>query len=197
MSSLPRAALQILHTILWLSELGGTAACPSAPTVGSFKVPCRNVVVAPPRSMQMRPEANTQSCDNPSYFSDVLTPAVEERLPTKGSFTARIIDHTTGIRPFVETVSQDLCDDGRMSTESGKKAIGFITRSATSAVVIGGTATLVGLGLVIGSPVLAVGAGIAALAVLPPLVERATFGVASFASDLLEGVRRRRTGDFD
>ena len=84
-----------------------------------------------------------------------------------------------------------------MSTESGKKAIGFITRSATSAVVIGGTATLVGLGLVIGSPVLAVGAGIAALAVLPPLVEKATFGVASFASDLLEGVRRRRTRDFD
>jgi len=145
----------------------------------------------------MRPEANTQSCDNPSYFSDVLTPAVEERLPKKGSIAARVIDHTTGIRPFVETVSQDLCDDGRMSTESGKKAISFITRSATSAVVIGGTATLAGLGIVVGSPLLAVGAGLAALAVLPPLVEKATFDVGRFASDLLEGVRRRRTGDFD
>lgn len=145
----------------------------------------------------MRPELNTPSCDNPSYFSDVLTPAVEERLPIKGSFVGRVIDHTTGIRPFVETVSLDLCDDGRMSVESGKRAIGFITRSATSAVVIGGTATLAGLGLVVGSPVLAVGAGIAALAVLPPLVEKATFGVGRFASDLLEGVRRRRTGDLE
>lgn len=145
----------------------------------------------------MRPETNIQSCDNPSYFSDVLTPAIEARLPKKGSIAGRVIDHTTGIRPFVETVSQDLCDNRRMSTESGKKAIGFITRSATSAVVIGGTATLAGLGLVVGSPLLAVGAGLAALAVLPPLVEKATFGVGRFASDLLEGVRRRRTGDFD
>lgn len=145
----------------------------------------------------MRPDLHTQSCDNQSYFTDVLTPAVEERLPAKGSIAGRVLDYTTGIRPFFDTVSQDLCDDGRMSTESGKKAVSFITRSATSAVVVGGTATIAGLGLAFGSPVLAVGAGLAALAVLPPLVEKAAFGIIDFASELLDGVRRRRTGDFE
>jgi len=141
----------------------------------------------------MRPEPQTQSCDNPSYFSDVLAPEVEKRLPAKGSFAGRILDHTTAVRPFFETVSQDLCDDGRMSTDSGKKAVSFMTRSATSAIVVGGTATVAGFGLAFGAPILAIGAGVAALAVLPPIVERVAFGVINFGSDLLAGVRRRRT----
>lgn len=145
----------------------------------------------------MRPDFNPKSCDNPSYFSEVLTPAVEERLPPKGSIIGRALDYTTAVRPFFETVSHDLCDDGRVSVESGKKAISFISRSATSAIVIGATAGIAGLGLAVGSPVLAVGAGLAGLAILPPLAEKALFGVIDFASDLLDGVRKRRTGEFD
>lgn len=148
----------------------------------------------------MRPEPNfqsiiqldTQFCENPSYFSDVLTPAINERLPSKNSIAGRILDHTTGIGPFFETVSSDLCDDGQMSSDSAKKAVSFITRSATSAVVVGGTATIAGLGLAVGTPFLAIGAGVVALAALPPLAEKIAFGAAGLASDLLNGIRNRR-----
>ncbi len=145
----------------------------------------------------MRPDFKPESCDNPSYFSDVLVPAIDKRLPSKGSIVGRALDYTTSVRPFFETVSQDLCDDGRMSVESGNKAVSFISRSATSAIVVGATAGIVGLGLAVGTPVLAVGAGLAGLAILPPLAEKAVFGVLDFASDLLDGIRKRRAGELE
>lgn len=138
----------------------------------------------------MRPEPKSVSCDYPSYFSEVLTPAVEKRLPQKGSLAARIVDHTTGIGSFFDKVSKDLCDDGRMSPESGKGLIKFVTRSGTSVAVLGATATLAGIGLAVSSPFTALAAGAVGLAVLPPLVERAVFKAADFASELLAGVRR-------
>lgn len=149
------------------------------------------------KELSMKPEPTTPSCDNPNYFSDVLVPATEERLPAKGSIAGHILDHTTGIRPFFETVSQDLCDDARMSSKSGEKAVSFITRSTTSALVVGGTATLAALGLVVGSPLVAIGAGVAALVALPPLAEKAAFGVINYASDLLDGIKERRTQRFE
>jgi hypothetical protein len=133
---------------------------------------------------------SSSQCNYPNYFSSALTPAVEQRLPQTGTLGAMALDHLTSIRPFFNTVSQDLCDDGRMGVESGKSAVSFITRSAASATIIGGTAALASLGLVVGSPWIAIGAGLAGLAVLPPLAERAAFGIANFAGDLLGRVHR-------
>jgi hypothetical protein len=140
----------------------------------------------------MRTDYKSYQCENPNIFSDVVAPAVERRIPSKGSLAGRILDHTTGVGNFFRTVSSDLCDDGRMGAESGRSALRFVTRSATSAVVIGGTASLVGLGLVVGSPFVAAGAGLVGLAALPPLAERAALGVASFGSEILRGIRERR-----
>ena len=140
----------------------------------------------------MRPEPRYPYCDNQNVFSSALAPAIEKRLPQRGSLAARVLDHTTGIRPFIDQVSSDLCDSSRMSTEGRHGALGFIARSATSAAIIGGSATLAALGLVVGSPVIAIGAGVAGLAILPPLAERAVLGVASFAEDLLAGIRGLR-----
>lgn len=133
---------------------------------------------------------SSSNCNYPNYFSSALVPAVEERLPQTNTFGAMALDHLTSIRPFFNTVSQDLCDDGRMGVESAKSAVSFITRSATSATIIGGTAALASYGLVVGSPWLALGAGVIGLAFAPPLVEKATFGVADFAGDLLSRVKR-------
>lgn len=134
----------------------------------------------------------TQSnfCLYPNYFSNVLTPAVEKRLPTQGSISARTLDYLTNVGPFVQTVSQDLCDDGRMGIESTKSATSFITRSATSAIVAGGTLGLAATGLVVGSPLAAIVAGGIGLAVLPYVAERAVFGVADFVGELLNGVEK-------
>ncbi|MFO0416598.1 MAG: hypothetical protein ACK5Y6_04855 [Pseudomonadota bacterium] len=140
----------------------------------------------------MRTEHKSYECGNPNLFSDVLTPAVEKRIPAKGTIAGRVLDHTTGIGNFFRTVSSDLCDDGKMSSESGRGAVKFITRTATSAVVIGGTASLAALGLVVGSPIAAIGAGAVGLAVLPPLAERAALGIANFGHEILEGIRQRR-----
>jgi hypothetical protein len=139
----------------------------------------------------MRPEPKSVSCDYPNYFSNVLTPAVEKRLPERGSIAARIVNHTTGIGPFLDVVSKELCDDGSMSPASGKGLVKFVTRSATSIAVVGGTAALAGIGLVAGSPIAAIAAGAVGLATLPPLAERAVLGLAHFASELLDGVKRR------
>jgi hypothetical protein len=137
------------------------------------------------------PEMQSNFCLYPNYFSNVLTPAVEKRLPTPGSLSARTLDHLTNVGSFVQTVSQDLCDDGRMSVESTKSATSFITRSATSATVVGGTLGLAATGLALGSPVGALVAGGIGLAVLPYLAERAVFGVADFFGELLNGVEKR------
>jgi hypothetical protein len=129
-------------------------------------------------------------CLCPNYFSNVLTPAVEKRLPAQGSLSARTLDYLTNVGPFFQTVSQDLCDDGRMSVESTKSATSFITRSATSATVVGGTLGLAATGIALGSPVGALVAGGIGLAVLPYLAERAVFGVADLFGELLSGVRK-------
>ena len=120
----------------------------------------------------------------------MLTPAVEKRLPSQGSLCARTLDHLTGVGPFVQTVSRDLCHDGRMGLESTKSATSFITRSATSATVVGGTLGMAATGLVLGSPLGAVVAGGIGLAVLPYVADRAVFGVADFFGELLRGVKQ-------
>ena len=135
-------------------------------------------------------QIQTNFCLYPNYFSNVLTPAVERRLPSQGSLCARTLDHLTGVGPFVQTVSRDLCDDGRMGLESTKSATSFITRSATSATVVGGPLGMAATGLVLGSPLGAIVAGGIGLVVLPYVAERAVFGVADFFGELLRGVKK-------
>jgi len=132
----------------------------------------------------------SQFCANPNYFTSVLTPAVERRLPAQDSYSGMAVDYLTHARPFFQTVSQDLCDDGRMSFESAKSATSFITRSATTAAVAVGTVGLAVTGAVFGSPFVALGLGAAALGVLPWAAEKAVFAVGSFAGELLEGVKK-------
>lgn len=132
------------------------------------------------------------NCVYPNYFSNVVAPAVRERLPEAGSWGGQVIDHLTNVGPFVDTVSRELCDDGRMSKESANNAVGFITRTSTSTIVAGATLGLAAVGLVVGSPAAAVGVGIAGLILLPPLVERVVKGAANFAGDLLQRVKEYR-----
>lgn len=132
------------------------------------------------------------NCVYPNYFSDVVAPAVRERLPEAGSWGGQAIDHLTNVGPFVDTLSRELCEDGRLSKESASNAVGFITRTSTSTMVAGATLGLAAVGLVVGSPAVAIGAGIAGLVLLPPLVERVVKGAANFAGDLLQGVKDRR-----
>lgn len=129
------------------------------------------------------------NCVYPNYFSNVFAPAVRDRLPEAGSWSGQALDHLTNVGPFVDTVSRELCDNGRMGRESANNAVGFITRSSTSAVVAGATLGLAAVGLVVGSPLVAIGAGLAGLAFLPPLVEKGVKGIASFAGDLLRGLK--------
>jgi len=132
------------------------------------------------------------NCVYPNYFSNVVAPAVRERLPEAGSWGGQAVDHLTNVGPFVDTLSRELCEDGRLSKESANNAVGFITRTSTSAVVAGSTLGLAAVGLVVGSPAVAIGAGIAGLVLLPPLVERVVKGAANFAGDLLQGVKEYR-----
>lgn len=132
----------------------------------------------------------SQFCANPNYFASVLAPAVERRLPPQDSYSGMAVDYLTHARPFVQTVSQDLCDDGRMSLESAKSATSFIARSATTAAVAVGTVGLAVTGAVFGSPFVALGLGAAALAVLPWAAEKAVFAVGNFAGELLDGVKK-------
>lgn len=66
-----------------------------------------------------------------------------------------------------------------MGLESTTSTTSFITRSATSATVVGGT---LGMGAIV--------AGGIGLAVLPYAAERAVFGVADFFGELLRGVKQ-------
>lgn len=132
----------------------------------------------------------SQFCARPNFFSSVLAPAVEKRLPPRDSYPGMAVDYLTNARPFVQTVSQDLCDDGRIGIDSAKSATSFMTRSATTAAVTVGTAGLAITGAVIGSPMMALGLGLAGLTVLPYLAEKVVFGVAHFAGELLDGVRK-------
>lgn len=129
-------------------------------------------------------------CAFPNFFNSIFVPAVTRRLPEEGSIAGRVLDHTTGIRPFIQTLSHDLCDDGRIGAESARQAVSFVSRSSASAIVAGGAIGLASLGIVVGSPLAALGAGFAGLAILPPLAERAAVGVSNFFGELLAGVRR-------
>jgi len=71
-----------------------------------------------------------------------------------------------------------------MTTQSGEKALSFMARSAATGMTVVGTGALVGFGLVAGSPLLAVGAGVAGLAVLPPLADRVVRGTVSFLGEI-------------
>lgn len=134
-------------------------------------------------------------CAVPNFFNSVFVPAVERRLPDEGSIAAKVLDHTTGIRPFIQTLSQDLCEDGRIGPDSARQAVSFVSRSSASAIVAGGSIALASLGIVVGSPLAALGGGLAGLAILPPLAERAAVGVSNFFGELLQGVRGERETD--
>lgn len=138
----------------------------------------------------MSSEIHRNTCHSPNFFSEALTPTIERSLPKKGSIASRILDHSTKLPTFLQTVSQDLCDDGRMSGKSGRAALGFITRSSTTALVIGGGATLGGLAIATaGAPAAVVGLGLASLAVLPPLVEWGAQKTTDFAGRLLSSFK--------
>ncbi len=132
----------------------------------------------------MRPERGTSHCDNPNLFTTIYETSISTRLPRQDSIPDRLMTHTTGARPFFETVSRELCDDERITSESGERALSFMARSATTGATIVGTGALVGFGLVAGSPLLALGAGLAGLAVLPPLADHLAHSAASLVSEI-------------
>lgn len=133
----------------------------------------------------MDPENQTTNCAYPNVFSDVFTPTVQERLPRPGSIAGTVLDHTTKVPTFIDTVSKDLCFDGRMGVESRDAAVGFIARSSTTALVASSSASLAALAFGIGaSPVAAIGLGVAGLALLPPAAEWAVNKVGTFFGDL-------------
>lgn len=136
----------------------------------------------------MRPERGSSECENPNLFTSIYENSIEPRLPRAGSISDRVMTYTTGTRPFFETVSRDLCESSRVSPESGERALSFMARSAATGITLAGTAGLIGFGLVAGSPLLAVGAGVAGLAVLPPLADRFAHGTATFLAELASGI---------
>jgi hypothetical protein len=138
----------------------------------------------------MRPDPNTPYCENANLFTDIYENAVQPRLPAQGSLANVALEHTTGINSFFQSVSGELCEKGRIGQESAESSLRFMARSAASGAVVVGTTSLVALGVVAGSPIAAIGLGVAGLAVLPPLAERAAFGIASFAGDVLARFRK-------
>lgn len=133
----------------------------------------------------MDPETQTTNCAYPNVFSDVFAPTVQDRLPRPGSVADTVLDHTTKVPTFIDTVSKDLCLDGRMGAESRDAALGFISRSSTTALVASSSASLAALAIGIGaSPVAAIGLGVAGLALLPPAAEWAVDKVGTFFGDL-------------
>lgn len=131
-------------------------------------------------------------CEYPNYFSDTFTPAVQKRLPDANTFGSQVLDYTTKIPTFIETVSSDLCEDSRLGTESLKAAVGFITRSTTTVVVAGSAATATLIGAATGAaPIIGIGLGIVGLTVLPPLAERVVGRIGEFLGELLQGVKFR------
>jgi hypothetical protein len=134
----------------------------------------------------MRPDVTTAYCANENLFSQLYEESLKPRLPAEGSLADRVLKHTTGVQPFLQTVSSELCDNGRVTQESGRRSLSFMARSAATGVVITGTTSLAALGVVIGSPVAAVGLGVAGLVALPPIAERAAFGLVSWAGEALD-----------
>lgn len=132
----------------------------------------------------MRPERNSSQCDNPNLYTSIYENSISPRLPKAGSIADKLMTYTTAARPFFETVSRELCENERVTTESGQRALSFMARSAATGMTIIGTGALVGFGLVAGSPLLAFGAGAAGLAALPPLADRVASGTASFFGEI-------------
>ena len=131
-------------------------------------------------------------CDYPNYFSDTFAPAVQKRLPDANTIRSQVLDYTTKIPSFIETVSRDLCDDRRLGEESRKAAVGFITRSAASALVAGSATTVALIGVATGAaPIIGIGLGLVGLAILPPLVDKIVTKVGVFIGELLQGVQLR------
>lgn len=140
----------------------------------------------------MRTSILGDSCANPNVFSDVIQPAADKRLPERGSIGEAVVDHLTGVRTYVDTVTNDLCDDGRMGEESAKSTIGFISRSSATAVVGVGGVVLGGIAIAAGAPVLATAGAVGVgLAVAAPLAEKIALGTASFAKDVVTGIGDR------
>jgi hypothetical protein len=137
----------------------------------------------------MKPAAPTPYCANENLFSEIYEGSLKPRLPAEGSLADGVLKHTTAVQPFLQTVSTELCDNARISGESARTTFSFIARSAATAVVVTSTASLAALGIVVGSPVAAVGLGIAGLIALPPIAERAAFGLASLAGGVLSRLK--------
>ena len=119
-------------------------------------------------------------------MSSVVVPALEKRLPTRTSIAATPLNHLTRVDPFLQTLSSDLCDDGRLSARS---ALSFISRGATSAAVISASGVVAATSLAFGAPIVPLVVGGIALGILPPLMERATFGAAKAVYELIEAQR--------
>ena len=165
-----------------------TKSARAATSTYARRIPFLNVVSHPllTGETSMSPETQSSTCGNPNIFSSVFAPTVRDYLPEPGSVGSSVLNHTTKIPSFVDTVSKDLCDDGRMGRESRDAAIGFITRSSASALVAGSTATLAAVGIATaGAPVTALALGAAALTVVPPAAEWVANKVRSFFGDLL------------
>jgi hypothetical protein len=138
----------------------------------------------------MRLNPSTAYCENPNVFTDIYMNTLQPRLPSPNSVKGTVLEHTTGVSSFFQTVSGELCNRGSMGKDSAQSSLRFMARAAASGAVVVGTTSLVAWGIVVGSPIAALGLGVAGLAVLPPLAERAAFGIASFAGDILDQVRR-------
>ncbi len=133
-----------------------------------------------------------QGCDNPNFFDSVVAPAISENLPRPDSVPGKVIDHLTNVNSFLSTVRNDLCDDNRLSSQSGREALGFCARSIASIAVGTTTVGLAGVGLAVSGPVAAIGVlGVGAIAFLvaPSLAQGLTEKVADVASGLMDKTR--------
>lgn len=133
----------------------------------------------------MSPKIEKPLCSENNFFSDYLAPSVQRALPNRGSLGSHVLDYSTKLPSFLDTVSSDLCDDGKMSKDSALAALGFISRSSTTAIVAGSTLALGGLAIATaGAPMAVAGMGLAGLAVLPPVVEWGVNKAADFIGGL-------------
>jgi hypothetical protein len=140
----------------------------------------------------MRTEGSIEGCANPNFFSDVVQPAVDKRLPERGGIGDKVVNHLTGVRTYVDTVARDLCDDERMGKESAKSMVGFISRTSATVAVSAASVVVGGFAIAAGAPVLAtVGVAAVGLAVAAPFAEKIALGVGSFAGEILAGIRGR------
>ncbi|NMC62126.1 MAG: hypothetical protein GYA55_03060 [SAR324 cluster bacterium] len=140
------------------------------------------------RTQRFEVQGHEWQCENENYIDSVLAPFFEERLPDRENIRGQLLNHFTGFYDFMGTARQELCDNGRISSLSARKALNMVARSASSAAIGGATLMYSGLGLALGGPVGL--AGVLALGGLglvfgPQLAEWGITKVGNFASDLL------------